>query len=218
MKKFFLLLTLFFLGYSFSFAQKVYKLQSPDGKLGLSVGVGKSINYSLTYKGNTIVTPSVLSMQIDGAKSFGTHSKLKSVKTSSHTGLITSIIYKKDKVSDNYNELLLQFKEHFDIIFRAYNEGIAYRFISHLNADFKVMGEEATFNFPKDWQTYIPYVKEKKLPIEQQFNNSFENTYTHCTLSQIDTDRLAFSPIVVEADGGVKLCIAESDLESGGLA
>jgi alpha-glucosidase len=197
-----------------SFAQKTYQLKSPDGKLNMTVSVGRTISYALSFNGSEMVSPSAISMHLDGNQVFGINSKLKSAKTTSHNGFITTFAYKKDKVSDNYNELLLQFKNNFNLIFRAYNEGVAYRFVSTLKKDFKVMSEEATFNFAKDWTAFVPYVKEKRLPIEQQFNNSFENTYTHCALSKIDSQRLIFSPFVVEADGGVKLCIAESDLES----
>src|SRR5574344_754442 len=213
MKKFVLTLALLAVCV-FVFAQKEYQLKSPDGKLNITVSVGRTIFYTLSFNGNEMISPSAISMHLDGNQAFGVNSKLKSAKISSHSGFIAAFAYKKDKVSDNYNELSLQFKNNFDLIFRAYNEGVAYRFVSALKKDFKVMSEEATFHFPKDWTAFIPYVRDKRLPIDKQFNNSFENTYTHCALSQLDTQRLIFSPFVVEADGGVKLCVAESDLEN----
>ncbi len=213
MKKLSLVLALL-LCCAFSFAQKTYQLKSPDGKLNVSINVGKALSYSLSYQGNEMLAASPIAMQLEGKTSFGINSKLKSAKTSSHNGVIAAFAYKKDKISDNYNELALTFKENFSLIFRAYNEGMAYRFISAAKKDFNVVNEVATFNFAKDWQTFIPYVRDNKQPIERQFNNSFENTYTHTALSQLDPNRLAFTPMVVEAEGGVKLCIAESDLEN----
>ena len=47
----------------------------------------------------------------------------------------------------------------FSLIFRAYDEGVAYRFVSRSEVPFKVTGEEATFNFPEDSRAFIPYVK-----------------------------------------------------------
>jgi alpha-glucosidase len=213
MKKLSLVLALL-LSCAFSFAQKAYQLKSPDGKLIVSVNVDKSLSYSLAYQGNEMLASSPIALQLEGKTSFGINSKLKSAKTSSHNGTITAFAYKKDKIDDHYNELVLSFKEDFNLIFRAYNEGMAYRFVSTAKKDFKVINEVATFNFPKDWQTFIPYVKHSKSSIEEQFNNSFENIYTHTNLSKLDPNRLAFTPLAVEADGGVKICIAESDLES----
>lgn len=70
-------------------------------------------------------------------------------------------------------------------------------------------------NFDKDYTAIIPYVKQdKKTTIEEQFRNSFENTYTHTPLSKLDQERLAFLPLAVEVANGKKVVITESDLES----
>lgn len=212
MKKVILALALFLMC-SYSFAQKVYQVKSPDGKLNVSVNVDKSISYSLSFNGNELITPSVVAMQLDGMKSFGVGSKVKSAKTLSHSGSIAAFAYKKAKIDDNYNELILQFKENFSLIFRAYNEGAAYRFVSNAKKNFNVVAEAASFNFAKDWNTFIPYERDNQQPYKKQFYNSFENVYTHTSLSQLDPNRIAFLPMVVEADNGVKICIAESDLE-----
>lgn len=195
------------------FAQQTYQIKSPDGKLEVILKVDKSITYSLSYNGNEMIAPSTVSLQLQGGKNYGINSKVKRAKTISHSGSIEAFAYKKSKVNDVYNELTVEFKENFDLIFRAYDEGMAYRFVSMNKKDFIVENEDASFNFPKDWQTYIPYVRDNNQPYEKQFYNSFENTYTHTSISQLDSDRLAFLPLVVEADNGVKLCITESDLE-----
>ena len=70
-------------------------------------------------------------------------------------------------------------------------------------------------NFNKDYKSIVPYVKDgDKQPIEAQFSNSFENTYTHIELSGLNPQRLMFTPVVIEQENGRKLCIAESDVES----
>lgn len=194
------------------FAQKNYQVKSPDGKLGVSVKVDKAVSYSLSYDGNVMVAPSNISLEIKGAKSFGINSKVKSAKVTSHSETIQAFAYKKSKVNDVYNELYIQFKENFSLIFRAYNEGMAYRFVSNTPKDFIVTNENAAFTFPQDWKIFTSYVRSDKA-IETQYYNSFENVYTHTSLSELDPNRLSFLPIVVEADNGVKICLAESDLE-----
>lgn len=206
------LLTLSFLLISYLAGAKSYKVTSPDGNLVINVDAGKTVEYALSYKGETLVKPSAVSMQIQGNKAFGINSKLKNAITTSHKGAIKTVAYKKAVVNDNYNELTLQFSEKFNLIFRVYNEGAAYRFVSTASKPIIVEAEQADFNFAKDWQTYVPYVKHEGTQ-EKQFSNSFENTYTHTALSKLDAARLAFLPFIVEADGGVKMCITEADLE-----
>ncbi|MDL2214708.1 glycoside hydrolase family 97 protein [Dysgonomonas sp. OttesenSCG-928-M03] len=197
---------------SYSFAQKQFTLKSPDGKLSTNISVGDIIEYSVSHDGDLMLAKSPLSMTLEGNLSLGIKSKLSGSSTKSVHQMIDATIYKRKKIEDNYNELTLRFKDRFDVIFRAYNEGIAYRFVSGLKKPFKVESEQAVFNFPSDQKAYIPYVQIVREPLEKQFYNSFENTYAHINLSQWDAKRLAFSPLVVEGVNGKKVCIAESDL------
>lgn len=213
MKKNSLVLILLIIACNVLYAQKTYKLKSPEGKLGITINVDKVISYSLLYNDNLLLSPSAISLQLEEGKSIGINSKLKSSKTSSHSSVIQAFAYKKATIKDDYNELILCFKDNFYIIFRAYNEGMAYRFVTNRKKDFNVVNENAPFNFPKDWKTFIPYVKNNKQPYEDQFHTSFENTYTHTNLSKLDPNRIAFLPFVVEADNGIKICITEADLE-----
>ncbi|MBF0578053.1 glycoside hydrolase family 97 protein [Dysgonomonas sp. GY617] len=195
-------------------AQKPFVVQSPDGKLKVNVSVGNIIEYSLEHDGDLILKKSPISMTLTNGTSFGVNSKLSGSSTKTINQTISASIYKKKEITDNYNELNLMFKEGFNIIFRAYNDGIAYRFVSNLKKPFEVKEEQAIFNFPKDEKAYIPYVQIVKEPLEKQFYNSFENTYQHINISQWDKKRLAFLPLVVEAPKGKKICITEADLTS----
>ena len=69
---------------------------------------------------------------------------------------------------ENYNQLTLTFKT-FDLVFRAYDAGIAYRFVSKSKAPFKVVSETAEFAFPADWNMYVPYVGQHLETLETQY-------------------------------------------------
>ncbi|MDR2948612.1 MAG: glycoside hydrolase family 97 protein [Prevotella sp.] len=209
-----LFLIVFFLLISMHLSsQKNYQLKSPDGELMVNITVDKSITYSLLHEGEQLIEPSPISMLLDNGKSFGIDSKVKNIKTTTVDQVIKAYFYKRNEIKDNYNELTVNFKEDFSLIFRAYNEGMAYRFVSTGKEDFIVKNEEATFNFDKDYKAYIPYVKSKVKDIEGQYFNSFENTYTYSNLSKMDAQKLAFTPLLIEA-GRKKICIAESDMEN----
>lgn len=200
---------------AFSFAQKSYQLASPDGKLITDINIGDEISYTVSYEGELILDKSQISVElVSGGKDFGVNSKLKNIKKSSVNESISSPLYKRKEILDSYNMVVLNFKEDFNLIFRAYNEGVAYRFVSTGKSDFIVKNEQANFSFAKDYKTYIPYVKSTAKDIEGQYFNSFENIYSHTNLSEMNNTKLAFTPLIVELDGGKKVCIAESDMEN----
>ncbi len=192
---------------------KSYRLASPDGKLVATIDDSKGITYAVSYDGQQLITPSPISMTINDAKDITIGTRMKAGKIQSHKGLIKAIAYKKSQVEDNYNTLTFQLNDKFSLVFRAYDEGLAYRFVAARKKDFIVQSEQASYNFAKDWKTYLPYANASGT-IEQQFRNSGENTYTYTALSKANPEKIAFTPIIVEADKGVKIVIAEADLEN----
>ena len=196
------------------YCQKNIHLESPDGKLDISVSLVEKITYSLSYEKNEMIKSSPISLQLEDGISFGIGSVLRNTKASINDRIIKANFYKRKEIHDSYIELILNFKEDFSLVFRAYNEGMAYRIISTGKNNFRVKNEEVAFNFGKDYKAYIPYVKANTETIENQYFNSFENTYTYTSISEMNPKRLVFMPVVVEMDGGKKLCITESDLES----
>ncbi|MDP4271219.1 MAG: glycoside hydrolase family 97 protein [Bacteroidota bacterium] len=195
------------------FAQKSYEVKSPDGKLDVRVQVGTDITYSLSRENNPVIKPSAISMKLGDGTVWGTAPKVISTQNNAINQTINSPFYKKKTVADQCNEMVLTFKGDFKIVFRAYNDGMAYRFVSLRKKDFTVTGEDAVFNFDKDYKAYVPYVKSKEKEVEKQFFNSFENTYANVSLSEMSNNRLAFTPLVVDLGNGTKVCLAESDLQ-----
>ena len=209
-RKIFVAVFLFVTAFVAQAAPKAFSLSSPDGKLNVSVEVGQTVVYSLSHGGTAILSPSEISMTLSGGIIYGENSRFIGKKERSINESINASFYKKDIVSDNFNELTLRFKG-FNIVFRAYNDGMAYRFVSLSEKPFAVIDEKAEFAFPEDQKAYVPYVRKSK-SFDAQFFNSFENTYEHIALSEWDRERLAFLPLVVEAADGKKVCITESDL------
>lgn len=188
-----------------------YQVISPDGHLYATVVVGSGISYTVARDTLQIIAPSQLSMTLSDGIVFGRDDKVRKVIRKSSDRTVPAVIYKKAEVRDCYNEMTLEFKE-FALTFRAYDDGVAYRFASRLKSDFRVMGEQAEFAFQKDWNAYVPYVCQHTQTLESQYYNSFENTYSVHPLSQWNKERLAFAPVAISADGGVKVLITDADL------
>lgn len=189
-------------------------LKSPDGNLETTIEAGEKLTYTIKHGGDLIVGPSAISMRLSDGSSFGEKPALRKTKQNTVRNVIESPLYKRKLITDEYNEVVLTFRGDYEVVFRAYNEGVAYRFVSNKKKPFQVVGEEATFVFSGNHKGYFPYVnKEEGTPIEEQLWNSFENTYTFTTLAEMDKRRLAFLPVLVETGSGKKVCITESDLE-----
>ena len=192
-------------------APKSYELSSPDGTVRTVVTVGDDVNYSVWKNSDRLLNPSVISMDLMDGSSYDASVKLQKVERSTVDNTLDALFYKKDKIRENYNELKLRFRTY-DLIFRAYDAGVAYRFVSKSKAPFKVKGEIAEFSFPEDWNAYVPYVRARAKGFENQFWNSFENRYENLPMSSWDTERLAFLPLMVQSPQGYKINIMESDL------
>ncbi len=192
-------------------APKNYELKSPDGKLSVYVEAGEGISYTLTHGGDLLMKDSHLGMYMTDGTVFGGIQPVKKVSRRSVSSTIPAFMYKKAEVKDEFNEMTLKFKK-FSVIFRAYDDGMAYRFVSHLNEPSQVEMEMADFNFAQDWNMWAAYVCQHTETLDSQYYNSFENTYSYTPLSEWNKDRLAFLPLMVEGPGGKKIVITEADL------
>ena len=205
----FILITVTF----FSYSQKQYTLVSPDGKLKTEITVGKTTEYAVSHNGDLMLEKSPVSMKLSDGRIPGTNAKVKKTNKKSVNESIDAEIYKKAKVENNYNELSILFSGDYSLVFRVYNDGMAYRFETNFKKPFTVENEQAVFNFPGNPKAFLAYVnKADNSTFSQQFYNSFENTYNHIDLKNANPQKLGFLPLVVEGKNGKKICITEADL------
>ncbi|MEB3375306.1 glycoside hydrolase family 97 N-terminal domain-containing protein [Bacteroides sp. CR5/BHMF/2] len=160
--------------------QKVLQLQSPDKKQPCKYPLTKICSIGISQNGTVVLEPSVIGMDIREAGMLGEAPKLKKVERRSISGQkIVSPVYKKSTVDETYNELTANFKGNYSVIFRCYNQGVAYRFVTELTSgQVTVNDEKAIYKFPEQAKGYAAYSNRgKDGNIESQFLNSFENTY-----------------------------------------
>ena len=181
---------------------KEFRLTSPDGSIDITLSVGNQTTWSMYKDGKLLLAPSEISMSTDYAV-YG-RGKVKSVKTRRHSRIIDALgLYKRREVKDCCNEMVLSFSDC-DLIFRAYDDGAAYRFVSKAKKPFKVLSERAEFRFPEDWSIYVPYTSK--------FESSFEKYYTHTEISEFDPRSMGLLPSMVNTGDNLKINIMESSL------
>ena len=214
MKHLSVLLTLLMLTLTLSAKEKTYTLASPDGRLVTHITADwEGMSYDLVYDGKPLMSPSRSALYCSSSKRavYGTMSVKRALqRTVDET--IASPFTRQTTMRNHCNELTLKLYEGFSVVFRAYNEGVAYRYVWD-GIPGVVTYEEVQLNFTSDWTVTAPYVSQfDSLRHDVQYSTSFENQYTHTTLSQLDKRRLCFLPLMVHCDKGVKVCITESAL------
>ena len=195
--------------------QKQFVLTSPNGQLSTQIDVDKQLTYSITFQDKQVLDSSSITINMNNGKIWNTLPPLAGTSRSSVNQIVPSPFYRATEVQDNYNQLTLKFKNQMNVEFRAYDEGIAYRFVYTGKKPAIINNEEVVYNFPSDGIATVPFVKTgNDGDFTSQFFNSFENEYTTEPLSKLNTQRLMFLPLVVDLNDGVKVCITESDLEN----
>lgn len=194
------------------FGQKEYSLTAPDGKLRVTIFIDKFVEYQVKHSDDILLEKSPISLTLSDGRTWGVNPRVTGTSKNSVNKQIKTDIYKRTVVNDHYNELELRFKGGYNILFRAYDDGIAYRFVSTLKEPFQVKTEQVEYHFHDNPKVYASYVlKNFDIP-EEQFFNSFENLYTHMQLSDWYKKRYAFLPLLVERPKGKKICLTEADL------
>lgn len=140
-------------------AGKVYKISSPDGRIHTDISVGEVLSYSVNFKGMPVISESTLSMTLADGKVWGKNPKVEKYKTKSVKTEIPSPFYRADRLEEEYNSATINFKGGWGVEFRAYNDGVAYRFTSSQKKPLVVEDEEVIYNFPVDATAYAAYTK-----------------------------------------------------------
>jgi alpha-glucosidase len=183
-----------------------YIFFSPGREIKVKVRVDKNISYSVFHKGKELLKPAVISMTINKDVVLGKNPKVISVKQRSVNRKIYPVVRQKSKeILENYSELAMGFAGDYSIVFRAFNEGAAYRFETRFNREIRVEAEQVEFNFSADNTVYFPE--------EEGFFSHNERYYIKQSLSDIAADKMCSLPVLIAAGKGVKILITESGLK-----
>jgi alpha-glucosidase len=187
-------------------AQSNYSLLSPDGRIEVKVRAADRIRYDVSYKGQPVLHDAQISMDIEH-KTLGANPRVLQTKQRSENKILEPVVHQKfAKIHENYKELRLEFDGGYAVVFRAYNEGVAYRFETSLpQAQVHIYNEEGLFNFAADNAVYYP--------LEESFFSHNERKYLPQQMSSIAPTAIATLPAVVDLGDGAKVALAESDLE-----
>ena len=188
-----------------------FELTSPDSAISVKVEAGAKLQWSVRLRGEQIVAPSIMSLILEGGDTLGDNATITSADREKIRSAFAGINYIKARIPDEYNQITINCKNGFGVIFRVYNDAVAYRYFTKKKGEIIVRNEEANFNFTDDHKAFLPYMWDYRGG--KIFNSSFEALYREITISRFLSDSLAFLPALVDVGNNVKVVILEADLE-----
>ncbi len=182
--------------------QTEHRIQSPDGQIQLNVKMTDRVYYQVQRNNQLILEYSPLSMTLSNGIQLGKAPRVLKKSERFVDQTIKTVWGIRSEVVDLYNELTFQMKGDYSIVFRAYNDGVAYRFITKIKGDITIAEEEVIYRFAED-QPLLAHIVEN-------FQTSFEELFQRKTIQSLDS-ALVSLPLVTNGSK-YKVAIMESDL------
>lgn len=204
------LIILILLGIAPAINAKDFELRSPDGKNELRIQCDNTIRFTVWNRGEMILSVGSVSMEFDGFILPAVSSKIRrSSYKNINENIRVDVPVKFKNIVDSYNELTIDFREGFQIVFRAYDNGVAYRFVTNLKNDsVRVKTENVTFNNPDGKETIWPYEGAHHA---NPFLSHFEYLFKKTDLKDVDTTTVGL-PLYFTSKNHSKIIFTETDL------
>jgi alpha-glucosidase len=186
------------------FAQHSYELSSPKKSLRVQVEINDSIAFSLFSNGHPIFENNKIGLLLRNSI-LGLKSSVKNIKRESiHKVLKPVLPLKFSTINNDYNLLRVSFKNGFALEFRAYDDGLAYRFITDIPDSVDILSEQLRLNFQSDYKLH--------LQVPSGFKTAYEEPYTHLSSNEWgQMDKFSTLPILVETPYS-RVLISESNV------
>jgi len=207
---------------SFILASEPLSVASPDGNLGVEFELksnpqpylpGERAYYRVSYKGFQVLKDSPLGMDFVGSRPLDRDFEITGSDRQSHHSTWENAFDVKRRIPDNYNQLTISLQERqarnrrFDLIFRVFNEGVAFRYSLPQQpalGKFVLAAENTGFYFARESSAFALNMGK--------FNTPNEGEYRHISLNDIKPSSIINLPLLVQIPGGPWVGLLEADL------
>ncbi len=170
-----------------------FEIKSPDKRIGLTVDVAEDISWSATLDGSVIVENSKINMDFSSGPDFGINAKVVNHTVKNYSSMIYPAVPHKDaEIKDEFVELKINFKNKYELNFRAYSDGLAYQFVDHGKSVRNVVSEQLSITFPQGSKSLFPQ--------EESMYSHNERLYLDKALKDIGSDEFCSLPVVFITD------------------
>lgn len=180
-----------------------FQIQSPDGKIQINVIANEKLEWSVKYDNQVVLLPSKIDLIIRDQSFEFTNVETKYASVDEK---IKTVYGKVDELQNKYNAVTIQSKQHVSIEFRAYNNGVAYRFQTQFNEPIIVKNEVVEWNINNyEFCWWAP---------EQTYQQPFEGEYVKIKIADLTNKSMAITPILYQKEMMPSLLITDANMES----
>lgn len=193
-------------------AAETFRLRAPTEALEAVIRADDMLTLEVRYHGKSLARTPAVGLDVDGHLRANALPRLSgSARRSVNETIRPVVAEKRAVIPDRYNELRLSFGPELAATFRAYDDGVAYRFKTAIDGEVIVRNESAGLRLAKDDSIWIALVNCRTEPGVDCFQSSYEENYQQLAAQAVPDARLAYLPITVQTAGGY-LGFTESDL------
>lgn len=190
--------------FSFAFAEKKIKLSSPDKKNTISFEIDSSgIYYTITRIGKPIIERSSFSVQLSEGGWIENGLNISASEKQMIDVTYTLPFGKQSVYRNFYTELRLTLSnaqnQKAQLQLRAYNDGVAFRLIRHMQGTITVTNEITQFNIGAGKTLYI-----------QKWDKAYEGFYDVRKMDTLKQEQVFLFPVLVKSNENDWCLITES--------
>lgn len=179
-------------------------VKSPDGNVEVKVSAQDGVNFSILKNGQSLVEKVEIGLETsDGQLPDAAAQITPSTRDISDT--IKPVVPIKNAVIPNEcREVTLSFGGDTSVVFRVYDDAVAYRFATEKSGDLTVTNETVDVTFPADPDAYFAFSKN--------FMNDYQHVYAKQPISSLGK-KMTQLPLLVDLGEQGKVMVTESDLQ-----
>ncbi len=200
--------TLFFLFFTLIISNRLIaqnlSLKSPNNEIEVTFKSSNNFSFNVKLKNNIVIQNVDLGITISDGRVIDEKTKIEEAYIKSKNETITVPIPNKDrKLISNYNELNLKLSKGLEVVFRAYNDGIAYRINDNKNTRKTIEYEKMNLSLPNDSSTFFPW--------EESMYSHNERLYNRTNISDLSNGDFCSLPVLFETKNA-KVLFTEASL------
>ena len=186
-----------------SFSQ-THELSSPDGRLKIEVSTEDNLKWKAFLDDIEVINKVELGMKLDNDREPGVDPKLKSAEVFFKEEVVEPVVPNKDsRIESKFNELYMRFEGRYSVVFRAFDDGIAYRFIDENKKTDTVFSEKLNLELPENTRAYFPK--------EESMYSHNERTYLKLTSGEFEPGDFCSLPVMFDTEKA-KILLTEAAL------
>lgn len=183
--------------------QSTFSLYSPDKKISTQVILSNKLYYSVKYNDEVILAPSSMALKLSTGKVLGDFPKIISKKENTINNTLTTVWGKRKSIQNNFNELVLTLEGNYNVTFRVYNDGVAYRFGTSMKEKITIINEEVNYKFQDNLDFFFPD------------NMGTESLFSLKDFYSVDKTKMIYPPLLMQPKTKSKpyrLLLTEADV------